>query len=724
MNKAVIGLEHIGQTYYNGENTTVYRLPVCGVFMKTMFFPESVAIIGVSNAPGNNGRVIVENMDRFGYKGRLYLVGGKKDVVVGRETYTDVAGLPEAVDLAVVLIPARGLADLLHGCGRKGIKRLVIETGGFSEFGEDRRVLEEEIRGIALQWGLKFIGPNCVGIINPESGLILPFYPLYPHEVKAGPVSIISQSGGLIHDIMMLCHIEKVGMSKLVSIGNKLMYDESDMLEYFISDPDTGIIGLYLENIRDGRRFMDLARSTDKPIVLLKSNRSPGATQIARFHTSALAGDDRVVEEAVKQAGIHRVRDLKELVDTFKTFALPPPKGRRLAVIARSGGHAVLSADAVYLHGFTLASFSDRFFGVLSEKTRVGIIRRTNPLDLGDVFDFGVYLELVENILMEEGVDGLLILHSYALGVDLEPSRKFVRSCSGLARKYGKPIVFCTIAHKEDWFSLREASDNLPVYTHVDDALAALHRSFEHFGRLDREAGKGTPERVFRSEQTDGTAPSPLSGGSQTAPVVFELLKSYGFTVADYRLVASLDECLKGGDEIGYPVALKNASPDLTHKTEAGGVILGIEDEVSLEQAFSALKAGSCLLQKMAGRGCEIILGGRSDPEFGPVIMCGMGGIFVEVYRDVAVRVAPVDRDEAGRMIEELKGATILKGFRGEAPYDREFLVTAIVNASRLLADHPEIEVLDMNPLILFHEGEGGMVVDAKVRVRGLGLHP
>ena len=672
--------------------------------METIFFPESVAIFGVSNSPANQGRVIAENLDRFGFAGTIYLVGSKAGVLAGRQIFTRADEIPGVPELAVILIPAGGLVQALEACGEKGINNIVIETAGFSEFSEERKGLEKEILRIASKWGMKIIGPNCVGIVNVENGLALPFYPLYPHEIKKGPLSIISQSGGLVHDIMVLCNIENIGMSKMVSIGNKLVYDENDVLEYLISDPATGMIGLYLENIRDGRRFMELAASTDKPIVLLKANRSPGSKEIARFHTSALAGDDLVVDKAMKQAGVHRVQNLREMVDSFKAFSLPPPRGSRLAVIARSGGHAVLSADSVYFHGLRLASLSGQFFDMLSEKTRTGVIKRTNPIDLGDVFDFNVYFEITESALRDQNVDAVLIVHSYALDVDFEPSKRFISDCKGLSESYGKPIVFCTIAHKDDRLVLQGAID-FPLFTHVDDALTAFSKALEHSGRQ----ASPSPERQ--------SAPSRLSPGITPADTIFNLLKGYGLSVADYRVAADIDEVLKAARDIGFPVALKIASTRILHKTEMGGVMLNIPDEASLERAFRAMKADSYLLQKMAPPGCEIIIGGRNDPEFGPVILCGLGGIFVEIYKDIEIRVAPIDEKTSREMIAGLAGAGILKGFRGNKAYDVDYLANILVNVSQLLSEHGEIRTLDINPLILFEKGGGGMVVDAKLEI-------
>lgn len=681
--------------------------------METMFFPRNVVIFGVSDAPTNLARVIVENMDRFKFTGTIYLVGGKTGSLDGRSIYADVSEIPEVPDVAIFLVPARGLAAAVEACGKKGVRRIVIETGGFSEFGDDRKYLEAEVLNIAGKWGMEIVGPNCVGIINVENGLVMPFYPLLPKEVKQGPISIISQSGGIIHDLMMLGHMENIGFRKLASIGNKLMLDENAFLEYFAADPGTAMIGLYLEDIRDGRRFMDLAAAADKPVILLKANRSPEGREVARLHTAALAGDDRIADEAMRQVGVHRVYGLKEMIDCFKVFSIPLPKGPRLAIMARSGGHAVLAADSTYQYGFKLASFSDRFSGMLSEKTRSGVIKRGNPIDLGDVFDIDLYLEITEMALREGGVDGVLIAHSYAPGDDALLTKKFIRQCATLTRKYEKPVMFSVTGHEDDWFAMRDVAD-LPVFDNADDALAALSRSYEHFRNRTVKRGR---KPKFAASGRKARIKSRLSPGFTPVQEVFELLKVYGLAVADYSIVEGLEDGLKGARSIGYPVALKSALPDMLHKTEEDAVVLDIRDGAALKKAFGRIKTGPFLLQKMAPPGCEVILGGRTDPEFGPVVLCGLGGIFAEVYNDVAIRVAPVDAKTAGAMIDEIKGARILKGFRGKRPYDVRYLIASIVNISRLLLEHPEIETLDINPFILMDEGGGGLVVDAKAEV-------
>jgi len=677
--------------------------------METIFSPQSLVIIGVSDSPSNIARGILENLDRFAFKEPVYLVGSKPGFLSGREIFADVSELPEVPDMAIILIPAPGLPKVLESCGEKGIRRIVIETGGFSEYGEDREGLEKEILNIAKRRGMKIVGPNCVGVVNVENGLTMPFYPLYPHEVKKGPVSIITQSGGLLHDIMILCNITNLGINKLVSIGNKLVLDENDFLEYFINDPATGIIGLYLENFHDGRRLMDLAAGTDKPVILLKSNRTSESTHIARFHTSALAGDDLVVDEAVKQAGIHRVQNLHEMVNAFQIFSLKPIKGRRLAVVTRSGGHAVLSADSVYQHGFTLASFSEQFFITLSEKTKTGVIHRTNPVDVGDVNDFNVHLDIIEMALQEDGVDGVIVVHSYALN---QPTKSFIDSVTELSKVHEKPIIFCMGGHREDWFAMRDAS-GLPVFAHVDEALGALRHSFTHYNKGIKSSGRHPGKILLNERKTQETL---LPAGIVRVDKVFDLVRAYGLDVADYRIVNNEHEGVGAAREIGYPLALKTASPDVLHKTEHDAVLLDIKNEDMLTDAFRRIKTGPYLIQRMVPSGWEMIIGGRNEPEFGPVILCGTGGIFVEIYKDVAIRIAPVNEETARQMVEELKGAAILKGFRGRVPYDIEGLIQALVNISRLLMEHREIKSLDINPFTV--SAGGGVVVDARLEVK------
>ena len=359
------------------------------------------------------------------------------------------------------------------------IRRAIIESGGFSEYADQGRDLEKEVLDIARRWDMRVVGPNCISIVNLENGLVLPFVPLEDREVRKGNISIVAQSGGIALDCMRLLSYENLGASKLISMGNKLDVNENDFFEFLRSDPDTRVIGFYLEDVADGGRLMRLAAQTEKPLIVLKANTNPASNHAARFHTAALAGDDEVVTAAFRQAGIHRVQNLTEMMESFKVFSLPVIKGPRLAVLGRSGGQAVLLADAVHRYGFELAKLSDDFFSHVRQHIRAGVIRMSNPLDMGDIFNIDAYAGIVEKALAEDGVDGVVISHAYVANLEVAPSKRLLEASLDLSRRYGKPVIPCIIPDKHTWFSVKEEADAF-LFEDVDTALKALSRSLWH----------------------------------------------------------------------------------------------------------------------------------------------------------------------------------------------------------------------------------------------------
>ena len=683
--------------------------------MKKFFYPESIAIFGVSATEKNLARIIVEDLDRFGFNGKVFPVGTTKGKLGKRKILTSVNEIKEIPDLAVILVPGRFVPETLLACGKKGIRHVIIESGGFTEFDDNNKPLEEQIQTISGQYEIQVIGPNCFGVINLEAGVVLPFFVLNPDYMKKGSVSLISQSGGIFYDTSMLASCEGIGLGKLISVGNKLLINEIACLEYLIEDNKTSVIGLYLENFTDGRRFMELASQTAKPIVCLKANRSPAASEVARFHTTALAGDDEVADAALKQACIHRVQNFREMLDAFKVFSLPLIKGNRLALITRSGGHGVLSGDAAHRHGFEPAKLSDSFFDLIKSK-KINVIRTTNPVDVGDVYSLNVYGEIFEKALQEESVDGVVFVATFSSETDGLAVEKALNEAARLTPMYGKPIVFCMVTNKERWFPLRGVVD-FPVFTDVDDALKALALSREHWNNLSKQTRRMKTMSFARHKKT---LKAMDASGMVDSVRSFSLLREYGATVAEHSLVKTHSEATKCAQRIGYPVALKTASPSVLHKTERGGVFLNIRNDRELGSAIRRMKAEACLLQKMVPAGVEVIIGGKRDREFGPVILFGLGGIFVEVLKDTTIRIAPVDIGTAQEMIDGIKGSALLKGFRGSKPFDIESLAHVLVNVSNLLVDHPEITSLDINPLIVLEKGKGCVAVDVKIHAKGL----
>ncbi len=678
--------------------------------MEKVFFPASVVVFGVSAAPTNLGRNIVLNMQRFGFKGEIHAVGKDGSDVNGVTIFPGIDEVPGVPDLAVFLLPARHVPEALDACGRKGIRRAVIESGGFSEYADQGRDLEREVLDIARRWGMRVVGPNCLSIVNLENGLALPFLPMEEREIRKGNISIVAQSGGIAMDCMRLLSYENLGASKLISMGNKLDVNENDFFEFLRSDPDTGVIGFYLEDVADGGRLMKLAESTEMPLIVLKANTNPASNHAASFHTAALAGDDEVVTAALRQAGIHRVQNLTEMMESFKVFSLPVIKGPRLAVLGRSGGQAVLLADAVHRYGFELAKLSDDFFSHVRQHIRAGVIRMSNPLDMGDIFNIDAYAGIVEKALCEDGVDGVVISHAYVANLEVAPSKRLLEASLALSRRYGKPVIPCIIPDKHTWFSVKEETGAF-LFEDVDTALKALSRSLWHhrFHAGRRAAARMRPART-------GESPV-LMPGFMAPDEAFSLLGSYGVSHAGLAVAVSADEAVKAARRLRYPVALKTADPAVLHKTEKGGVVLDIDGEQQLRKAVRSMKAKRYLVQKMVPAGTEVIIGARKDNEFGHAVLFGLGGIFVELLKDTAMRVVPLTAKEAESMVLEIRSAGLLRGFRGKGPLDVKALARCIAGISKMLVDHPEICNIDINPLILYGKGQGGIAVDAKIEV-------
>jgi len=681
--------------------------------MQDLFYPESVVVVGVSDEPSNMAAAIVRNLERFGFKGPVYCAGRTGGELNGRKIHEQIREIDGTVDCAVLLIPARFIPRALDDCGKKGVRYAIIESAGFSEYGEAAKDLERKVLDIAKKWNIRFVGPNGIGIVNLENGFVVPFVPFTPSSVKRGAVSLVSQSGGVVVESKRLLFIENIGFNKMISMGNKLDTNEVDFVRYLVSDPSTHMIGMYLENIADGRGLMRESYRSDKPIIVLKANTNPATHRIAQFHTSALAGDDQIADSSFRQAGLHRVQNMQEMMKAFKVFSLPLMRGKKLGVICRSGGHAVLIADAVHRHGFELAGYSASFYRMVEKKKVTGVIRMTNPLDLGDVYDIDLYIDIIERALQEKGVDGVVFHHAYVIEHDLEPTERLIKKAERLAAHYNKPLLFCMLSKQGDWFSMKQVAD-FPIFTESDLAIKALKLSYHHF--MNRQRFSKEKKDIFAYDRVPTKRVS-LSTRYLQPEEAFELLKSYDLPVADYRVVKGMEEGLQAGEEIGYPVVLKVAASDILHKTEAKGVVLDISNKEELAEAFARMGGERFLIQKMTAPGREVIIGGKKDNDFGAVIMAGLGGIFVEVLKDMALRVAPIDREEAERMLDEIKGGRLLEAFRGQPAADKETLVRCVVRVSNLMYEHPEIRNLDINPIIVGTIGEGCTVVDTAIEV-------
>lgn len=694
--------------------------------MRNIFYPRSVAIVGVSAKLTNLGKNILLNLVDFGFDGIVYAVGPNGGMIATRRIYRSVLDIPDHVDLAVILVPAKFVPDVLEECGQKGVRRAVIETAGFGEYSEEGKEIEKQVVEIAEKYEMRFTGPNTIGVINMENGFCVPFTRVKP-VIKKGEVSMISQSGGVGLSIMNHMVTEGIGMNKFVSVGNMLNSDAEDILEYMIEDENTKIIFMYLESMRDGRRLMEIAKKSSKPILLFKSNIGQLGKNIAASHTGSLSSDDRVVDTALRQCGITRIHDVTSLSNYLNTLRLPPLKGKRIAIISRSGGHAIIAADACEITGFQLADLSDSFIQEIEKHFRASVIKLTNPLDLGDLFDLDVYYRIVEETLKQENVDGVVFLHTSVAQTERDLTAELVGHLSGFCKKYDKPVAIYISADAEEVYRIRKRFD-FPIFTHIVETFHALKMNFEHTHITSAvQAQDDIPTFSVNQEKVQELLElAQQENRDLLLNEAVEVLNHYGIPTINAQTAANAEEAKSAAKSVGFPVAMKVISEHISHKSDVGGVQLNLRNEEAVADAFEDMcvqiskvypdvRVDGVMIQPMAMGGRELILGGRQDDQFGPVILVGLGGIFVEIFERASMRIAPISKSEARAMIEELSGAQILMGARGQKPFDIESLQETVLRLSQLLVDFPQIKELDINPLRIFHEKEGCSALDARI---------
>ncbi len=693
--------------------------------MREFFYPKSVAVIGVSEKADNLGRNIIANLVEFGFGGIVYPVGPSGGFVQTHRIYRSVSDIPDHIDLAVVLTPARTVPGVLEDCGQKGVRRVIIETAGFREYGEEGVRLEEQIVEVAKQYGIRFLGPNCVGVINIDNGFSVPFLQL-KKPTETGEVTLISQSGGVGFSVLNLMANEGIALNKFVSVGNMLDVTAEDILEYTLEDPGTKVVFMYLESLRDGRRLMDIACRSNKPILVFKSNIGKQGKVIAASHTAALSSDDRVAEAAFKQADIMRVHDATSLLNNLKALRLPPMRGKNLAIVSRSGGHAVVAADSSELSGFELAKLPQDFLELIQKHMRASVIRLTNPIDLGDLFEWDMYGQILEQTLQLSNVDGVVFLHT-ASEPEILPSRKLLERVMELVKRYDKPVAYYVSTSAQEVNYLRQTF-GFPIFTAVVETIRALEMSYRYYTKMQEiRSAEQTPSfTVNRDAVQNLISHAKLEKRDLLLSESMQVLGYYGIPTAEGVHASTVEEACRAAEKMGFPVAIKVISEQISHKSDVGGVQLNLRNGPAVEEAFEDMlrrirqsypkaKIDGVLVQPMVTGGQELILGGRQDPNFGPVVLVGLGGIFVEVLEEVSLRVAPITPKEAGEMIDELRAAPILKGARGHKPADIAAVQDALLRLSQLMFDFPEIRELDINPLRVFQDNNGCRALDARI---------
>ena len=695
--------------------------------------PKSIAVIGASRDPDSPGGAIFRNLLRSEFTGTVFPVNPKAASVAGVMSYPSVADIPGDVDLAIIVVPAGAVLDVVDGCARKGIWGLVVISAGFGETGEEGKQREQALRDRVLSYGGRLVGPNCLGIVNanPSVSMNATFAPSFP---APGTVSMGSQSGAL--GIALLDYISNMnlGLAQFVSFGNRVDVSPNDLLEYWEDDADTEVILLYLESFGNPRKFTRTARrvTRSKPIIAVKGGRSASGARAASSHTGSLAGADIAVDALFRQAGVIRVGTIEEMFGVAQLLAhQPAPKGNRVAIVTNAGGPGILAADACENWDLQVAPLNDAtqatLRAFLPPEASVA-----NPVDMIASATPEQYRRAVLTVLNAPEVDAAVLIYIPPLVTTPEEVAAAVRN-GVLESGAGKPVLACFMMARGAPPELHlDENRYIPSYSFPDDAVRALAHARDYAEYRDMTEGE-IPS--FHDLDADGARellrtglPDPAAGGWLQPDAALRLLMLYGIPVTEAVPRGSGAEAAEAAAKLGFPVAMKANSQSIVHKTEVGGVALGLRSKAEVQAAFEQMKdrvetaagAGALegvIVQRMMSDGQELIAGMTLDPVFGPLIMLGLGGVEVEVVRDVAFAIHPLTDLDPGRMLDRLKGCRLLDAWRGRPARDKEALGDALLRFSALIEDFPEIQEIEINPMMVFEEGRGCAAVDARVRV-------
>jgi len=712
--------------------------------LDAIFAPTSLAVVGASTTPGKVGHDIFVNILKGGYTGTLYPVNPKARSVACVRAYPTILEIPDEVDLAMIILPPLLAVKAVADAIAKGVKGIVIVSAGFREVGDEGRQVEDRIVTMCRDAGVRMVGPNCLGVINPSADIRLnaSFSARMP---ESGNVSFISQSGALCTAVLDFAQDREFGFSKFISIGNKADVDELDLLRYLHADVNTEVIMLYLEELRRGPEFIEEVKeitsgNNPKPVLVIKSGRTGAGAQAAASHTGALAGTEAVYDAIFKQSGIIRVESIDELFDFATAFAYKNesalgklrrkvPNGNRVAIVTNAGGPGIVATDMTVSSGLQLAAFQEETIEALASHLP-SAANLHNPVDvIGDAAQ-DRYENALTAVIRDEGVDGaLVILTPQSMTNALETAKAIAR----IARRSSKPILCCFMGIVDVSAGVKYLqASGIPVFRFPENAAKAFGALYRYSRWLNRQIlapfsfqydTKAAEEIIAGCIERGQTYLGELDG--------LNLLKAYGFNTLPTRLAATADEAVAIAGEIGFPVVMKIVSPQIVHKSDAGGVKVGLNSDREVKAAFDTIVANAgqfdpdaritgVLVQQMAPPGVETILGVNRYPVFGPLLMFGLGGVFVEIFKDVVFRLAPVNRNSARRMVRSIQGHKLLKGFRGSAPSDVRALEQALVRLSDMVTQNPDIMELDINPMLVHSAGEGITVADCRIMLKSM----
>ncbi|HZE78297.1 MAG TPA: acetate--CoA ligase family protein [Nitrososphaeraceae archaeon] len=691
--------------------------------------PRSIAIIGASEKPGV-GKAIFSNIIN-GYKGRVYPINPSSTTVSGLKAYKSVLDIAEDIDLAVIATPNKSVPVVMEEVGKKKITCAIIVSAGFKEVDEQGAELEKQVAAIGKKYGIRIIGPNCLGIMSLSQNNMMnaTFLKITP---KYGGIALVSQSGAICAATVEDAVAQGIGFSKVISMGNKADVDENDILEFLAQDPETRVIVMYLEDIHDGRRFMQIAKKitkqNEKPIIVLKAGRTPEGAKAAMSHTGALMGADEIYDALFIQSGVIRVDTMQDLFELSTAFSKQPIPERDsgVVIVSNAGGPAIISTDSCSKYGLKMADISSSQEVITKVIPHHGSAR--NPVDIVGDADFYRFEMVLNEVLANRNVGAVVSMCTPSATLDYN---ELARTIVKISRNTPKTMLAALMGLAEGIENKKILSEGgVPHFEFAEPAIKTLYAMYRFRDWLASQYG--TPKQFDVDKEKVRNIFDNVRSQNRTNLLEeegYEVITAYGLAIPKSILGTTEEQCVQAAKEIGYPVVMKIASRDIIHKSDAGGVRVGLKNEDEVRNGFKTIMENSkkyrinadikgVLVQEMIKSAKEIILGAKMDPLFGPLLMIGLGGIYVEVLKDVVFRLAPVDEKEAIRMVDSIKAVKLLKGVRGEKPSDIQSIAESLQRLSQLITDFPEIEELDMNPLLVLEEGKGSRAVDIRIGLK------
>ena len=692
--------------------------------LHTFFHPRGIAVVGASSNPSKLSHGVLRNLVTHGYQGPIYPVNPKGGEMMGLSVYSSIAEVPDPVDVAVIVLSADRTTKALEMCGKRGIHAAVLIASGFGELGARGREREEQLQETAHRHGMRFIGPNCVGVIDTYAPVDTSFIRTMPGQ---GVIGFVSHSGAVCGGTMDWASAVGVGFSRVISLGNQADVDVADALKSLAADPHTQVVAAYIEGLPDGRRFVEAARrmTWHKPLVVLKAGRTPNGTRAVASHTGALAGEDQAFQAACHQAGTIPVENLEELVDASLALAYRrPPTGTRVAILTNAGGPAAVGADALDRQGLRLTDLSQETQAQLQAVCPAGAMV-SNPVDMLGGPQPAHYEAALEVLLAASEVDGVMVVF---VPQAITPPHDVAVAVGRSAERAKKPVVCCISGGG----GIRAAARALHAHDvphYLTPARAALglgalwrYRRIQERPSSDPRAPTEAGQEKATVQRGQALVEIARSAGQQVLDPQMgaQVAAAYGLTVPPSGLASTTEEAVALAEHVGYPVALKRVAPGIVHKSDTGGVALYLKDADAVRGAFERVvqPGEQGFVQRMVPQGVEVIVGAQRDGQFGPLVMFGLGGVTVEVLRDVAFRLAPLGAAEARGMIAETAAGKLLAGVRGQPPGDVDAAVEALIRVGQLMDDRPEVAQVDLNPLIVGPAGEGAWAVDVRILLR------